>query len=56
MNTLNKMMETANQKNNSKPPAVNQQRRPNEPGTINVSGFIKIYDPNNKQIFVETRE
>jgi hypothetical protein len=50
------MMETANKKPIQTPPVVNQQRRPNEQGTINVSGFIKIYDPNNKQIFVETRE
>jgi hypothetical protein len=50
------MMETVNQKNKPNPPVQNQQRRPNEQGTINVSGFIKIYDPNNKQIFVETRE
>lgn len=50
------MMETANQKNDSKPPVATQQRRPNEQGTINVSGYIKIHDPKTKQIFVETRE
>ena len=50
------MMETANQKDKQKLPVVNQPRRPNEQGTINVSSFVKIYDPNNREIFVETRE
>ena len=29
--------------------------RPNERGTIAVSGFLKISDPNTKQVFVEKR-
>lgn len=35
--------------------AVQPQRRPNEQGVVNVSGFVKIYDPKSKQIFVEKR-
>lgn len=31
------------------------QKRPNETGTISVTGFVKIFDPNSKQTFVETR-
>ena len=29
--------------------------RPNERGAIAVSGFLKISDPQTKQVFVETR-
>lgn len=32
-----------------------QKRQPNERGTINVSGFVRIFDPKTKQTFVETR-
>lgn len=49
-------MDTANKTNQPKQPVAVPPRRPNEQGTISVSGFVKIYDPNNKQIFVETRE
>ena len=30
-------------------------RRPDETGSISVEGFIKIFDPVNKQVFVEKR-
>ncbi len=30
-------------------------KRPNETGTIHVEGFIKIFDPNTKEKFVEKR-
>jgi hypothetical protein len=30
-------------------------KRPNETGAISVEGFIKIFDPKNKQVFVEKR-
>jgi hypothetical protein len=36
-------------------PAVPAPRRPNETGSISVEGFIKIFDPVNKEIFVEKR-
>jgi hypothetical protein len=29
--------------------------RPNETGSISVEGFVKIFDPNTKQTFVEKR-
>ena len=34
-----------------KPP----QKRPNETGTISVQGFLKIFDPNTQEKFVEKR-
>lgn len=30
-------------------------KQPNETGSISVQGFIKIFDPATKQIFVEKR-
>jgi hypothetical protein len=30
-------------------------RKPNETGTISVEGFVKIFDPNSKETFVEKR-
>jgi hypothetical protein len=30
-------------------------KRPNENGTVNVEGFIKIFDPKTKETFVEKR-
>jgi hypothetical protein len=30
-------------------------KRPNETGSISVQGFIKIFDPATKQVFVEKR-
>lgn len=49
------MMENKSQ--NAKPasPLPQAPRRPNERGTVNVSGFVKIFDPKTKQTFVETR-
>jgi hypothetical protein len=45
---------------NSQP--VNQQtnsevqpKRPNETGSVSVTGFIKIFDPKTQETFVETR-
>jgi hypothetical protein len=35
----------------AKPP----QKRPNETGTISVQGFLKIFDPNTQEKFVEKR-
>jgi hypothetical protein len=37
---------------NSAPPAA---KRPNETGSISVQGFVKIFDPATKQVFVEKR-
>lgn len=30
-------------------------KRPNETGSISVEGFVKIFDPNTKEKFVEKR-
>jgi hypothetical protein len=30
-------------------------KKPNETGSISVQGFIKIFDPGTKQVFVEKR-
>jgi hypothetical protein len=30
-------------------------RRPNEAGTVQVEGFIRIFDPKTQQVFVEKR-
>jgi hypothetical protein len=30
-------------------------KRPNETGSISVQGFVKIFDPVNRQVFVEKR-
>jgi hypothetical protein len=46
------------QNNQTKPssaPANLAPKRPNENGTINVEGFIKIFDPTTKETFVEKR-
>jgi hypothetical protein len=44
-----------NQPPASQPPKSQPVARPNERGTIAVSGFLKISDPNTKQVFVEKR-
>lgn len=30
-------------------------RRPNDVGTLQIDGFVKIFDPNTKEVFVEKR-
>ena len=32
-----------------------QPKRPNETGSISVEGFVRIFDPNTKEKFVEKR-
>jgi hypothetical protein len=44
-----------NQQKPTQPPRPMPVSRPNERGTIAVSGFLKISDPNTKQVFVEKR-
>jgi len=41
--------------NNQKPAPVPAPKRPNETGTISVQGFVRIFDPATKQVFVEKR-
>ena len=36
-------------------PTANTERRPDETGSISVEGFVKIHDPNSKEVFVEKR-
>lgn len=47
------------QKDNQPTPkeAVQQPRpkKPNETGSISVEGFVRIFDPNTKEKFVEKR-
>lgn len=40
---------------NSQPVPQPQQKRPNETGSISVEGFVRIFDPKTKEIFVEKR-
>lgn len=30
-------------------------KRPNEVGSFQIDGFVKIFDPNTKEVFVEKR-
>ena len=30
-------------------------KRPNETGSLQIDGFVKIFDPNNKEVYVEKR-
>jgi hypothetical protein len=44
------------QNNQTKTPVTPAKpARPNETGSISVQGFVKIFDPVNKQVFVEKR-
>jgi len=36
-------------------PAAPKPKRPNETGAVSVEGFVKIFDPNTKEKFVEKR-
>jgi len=33
----------------------NNQKRPNETGSVRVEGFVRIFDPKTQQTFVEKR-
>lgn len=33
----------------------NKEKRPNDVGSVNVEGFVKIFDPKTQEIFVEKR-
>lgn len=34
---------------------VQPSRKPNDTGSISVEGFVKIFDPNTKEVMVEKR-
>lgn len=36
-------------------PTPEPQHKPNEQGTVSVEGFIRIYDPNDQEVFLESR-
>jgi hypothetical protein len=36
-------------------PVSKPTKKPNETGSINVEGFVKIFDPTTKETFVEKR-
>jgi hypothetical protein len=36
-------------------PAIPVPKKPNETGSISVQGFVKIFDPATRQVFVEKR-
>ena len=37
------------------PEVKSTAKRPNETGSISVEGFVRIFDPNTKEKFVEKR-
>jgi hypothetical protein len=37
------------------PQAQSNKKKPNENGVINVEGFVKIFDPKSKEVYVEKR-
>ena len=44
------------EKTTQKPPVSKPApKKPNETGTINVEGFVRIFDPKSKEVFVEKR-
>jgi hypothetical protein len=45
------------QNTTTKQPQQSQERpkRPNDTGSISVEGFVRIFDPNTKEKFVEQR-
>ena len=51
------MEKNAQQPAQQKPAAPKPKRpkRPNETGAVSVEGFVKIFDPNTKEKFVEKR-
>ena len=34
-------------------PAAQPEKRPNDTGSVAVDGFVKIFDPNTRKVFVE---
>jgi hypothetical protein len=51
------MEKNAQQPAQKKPAAIKPKRpkQPNETGAVSVEGFVKIFDPNTKEKFVEKR-
>jgi hypothetical protein len=36
-------------------PAPQPEKRPNDTGSVAVDGFVKIFDPKNRKVFVEQK-
>jgi len=36
-------------------PQTSGNKRPNETGSVSVEGFVRIFDPKSKEVFVEKR-
>jgi hypothetical protein len=49
------MDEKIDQNKQPQPEPKQAPRRPNETGTLQIDGFVKIFDPNTKEVFVEKR-
>ena len=49
---MNEKVES-NQPAQQKPVAT--PKRPNETGSLQIDSFVKIFDPNNKEVYVEKR-
>lgn len=49
------MDEKIDQNKQPQPEQKQAPRRPNETGTLQIDGFVKIFDPNTKEVFVEKR-
>jgi hypothetical protein len=45
------------QKATQNPPVAQQpaSKKPNDTGSISVEGFVRIFDPETKEVFVEKR-
>jgi hypothetical protein len=48
-------MEKNTQQSVQHTPPAPKPKRPNETSAISVEGFVKIFDPKTKEIFVEKR-
>ena len=44
-----------NEKIELKQPVQQAPKKPNETGSLQIDGFVKIFDPNNKEVYVEKR-
>jgi hypothetical protein len=42
-------------KTQTQQPASKPKKRPNDTGSVSVEGFIKIYDPQTRKVFVEQK-
>jgi hypothetical protein len=49
------MMNFKDQKMQENQPQASQAKKPDDKGNIQIDCHVKIYDPNTKQVIVETR-